>query len=285
MLVLVSGLVGLLGRFLFRVQSDLTAEGLEEGELVDLASRGEEAGNLVPAERELLEAVFELDDITVSRLMTPRPDVFSLDIDTPWSEMIQQIRDTGFSRIPIFEGSEDGMLGVLLVKDLLRHLSRPPESLRDLSRLLMPPVYVPASKAADQMLTEFLERKSHMAFVVDEHGTLTGLITLDDLLSELVGELLDQGDDQTEDVDAIRPGRLSVRATMDIEDFAEETGISLPEGDYHTVGGFVFHELGRLPRRGDVVRWEGHRFFVGSMEGRRIGSVLVDLAEPTREAL
>lgn len=272
--VIVAGLVGGLARALFRVESTSLTEGLEEVELVDLASQGEEAGNLVQTERELLEAVFDLDDISISRLMTPRPDVFSLDLETPWEELIAAIRDAGFSRIPIYSGSEDQIEGVLLVKDLLRHREVPPGPLQ-LRSLLMPAVYVPASKAADQMLDEFLERKTHIAFVVDEHGTFTGLVTLDDLLSELVGELLDHGDEVTDDVENLRAGRLAVRANMDIEDFTEETGIALPEGEYHTVGGFVFHELGRLPQEGDVVERDGHRFEVGEMDGRRISEVLV----------
>ncbi|MCO4743795.1 MAG: HlyC/CorC family transporter [Proteobacteria bacterium] len=276
--IVVAGIVGGLARWLFRVEPNALADGLEEVELVDLATQGGEAGNLVQAELDLLEAVFELDDQTVSRLMTPRPDVFALDIASAWPDFIGAIRDAAFSRVPIFEGSEDNIVGVLLVKDLLRHLGSPPAGPRQLRSLLLPPVYVPASKAADEMLSEFLARKTHIAFVVDEHGTLTGLITLDDLLAELVGDLLDVGDDTTDGVDKILPGRLSVRATMDVEDFAEETGIILPEGEYHTVGGFVFHELGRLPKDGDVIEHGGHRFLVGSMEGRRIGSVLVDLS-------
>ncbi|TNE91224.1 MAG: HlyC/CorC family transporter [Deltaproteobacteria bacterium] len=274
--VVVAGVVGGLARVLFQVRGGSLTGGLEETELVDLASQGEEAGNLVQTERELLEAVFELDDLSVSRLMTPRPDVFALELETPWEDLIAAVREAGYSRIPIYSGSEDQIEGVLLVKDLLRHREVPPGPLQ-LRSLLMPAVYVPASKSADQMLAEFLERKTHIAFVVDEHGTFTGIITLDDLLSELVGELLDDGDVDTEDVDSVHPGRLAVRANMDIEDFEEETGIVLPEGEYHTVGGFVFHELGRLPQEGDTVEVHGHRFQVGEMDGRRIAEVYIDL--------
>ena len=111
-----------------------------------------------------------------------------------------------------------------------------------------------------------------MAFVVDEHGTLVGLVTLDDLLGELLGE--DDDTDESE-IARLRPDALTVKASIDVEDFVEETGIALPDGDYHTLGGFVFHELGRLPRKGDSVAFGDHRFVVAKMEGRRIAEVIV----------
>lgn len=138
--------------------------------------------------------------------------------------------------------------------------------------MLLPPVFVPSSKSADSMLREFLERRFHMAFVVDEHGTFVGLVTLDDLLAELLGE-----DDETFDTEIarLRPDALTVKASIDVDDFVEETGIELPAGDYHTLGGYVFHALGRLPRKGDHVTHGEHRFVVAKMEGRRIAELIV----------
>ena len=162
----------------------------------------------------------------------------------------------------------------LLVKDLLRHRKHPPAGPRQLRSLLLPPTFVPATKSADDMMREFLERRLHMAFVVDEHGTLVGLITLDDLLDELLGDELEDSEEISE-IRNIRPNAITVRAAMDIEDFEEETGIHIPDGDWHTLGGFVFHELGRLPAQGDTVTWEGYRFVVSAMEGRRIETLEV----------
>jgi putative hemolysin len=126
------------------------------------------------------------------------------------------------------------------------------------------------------MLREFMQRGQHMAFIADEHGTLLGIVTLDDLLAELVGELLDDDDDdEVEEIERSGTGECVVKASMDIEDFTTETNIALPEGDYHTVGGFVFHRLGRLARRGDVVEVERARLTVAEVDGRRILAIRV----------
>lgn len=249
--------------------------GLAEDELRMLVDRGAAAGQVDPLERELIEAVFDFDEITVERLMTPRPDLFAVPLTLPWPELVRQAHAAGFSRIPVYGERTDDILGVLLLKDLLKHRRVPPAGPRQLRSLLLPPIFVPGSRSADAMLGEFLERKLHMAFVVDEHGALIGLITLEDLLAELMAEL--DGPTDEAEIARLSPEHLTVKASVDLEDFAEQTGIALPDGDgsYHTVGGFVFHELGRLPRPGDTVLHEGHAFTVLAMEGRRIADVAV----------
>lgn len=251
----------------FGVDPGTAETGLEEDELLVLVDRSEEVDQ---SERDIIEAVFDFDDLTVERVMTPRPDMDAISISTPWPELLDFVRQTNHSRVPVYSKRPDDIVGVLLIKDLLRHRHRPPRSPRQLYSLLLSPTFVPASKSADDMLESFLARKFHMAFVVDEHGTLVGLVTLDDLLIELLGE----SDDTDElDVAQARPDHLSVKASIDIEDFHEETDIAVPEGDYHTLGGFVFHELGRLPEAGDVVRTDTHQFEVAEMDGRRITEI------------
>ena len=174
---------------LMGVPDEQEASGIVEEDLLGILDKGTETGAVDQKEIELIESVFELDDITVSRLMTPRPDIDALDIDTPWSEVLLACKSIEWSRIPIYEDRSDNIVGVLLVKDLLGvPLSEPKDSNR-LRSLMLQPSFVPSSKTAEDMLAEFTNLKSHMAFVVDEHGTLTGLVTLDDLLEELVGEL------------------------------------------------------------------------------------------------
>jgi CBS domain containing-hemolysin-like protein len=269
-----SALIGTLGRML-GADHELQ-EGVAEEELMVYVDRGAATGELDPMERDMIEAVFEFDDLTVERLMTPRPDMFTLPVATPWEALLQAVREAGHSRIPVTGATADDIVGVLLLKDLLKYRRAPFSGPRQLRSLLLPPVFVPASKAADSMLREFLERRYHMAFVVDEHGTLVGLITLDDLLEELLGE---DEDTEESEIARLRPDALTVKASIDVEDFAEETGIALPEGDYHTVGGFVFHQLGHLPRKGDAVVLGGHRFVVSQMEGRRIAELVVHTAQ------
>jgi CBS domain containing-hemolysin-like protein len=248
------------------------ADALAEDELLVYVDRSAETGAIDPLEREIIEAVFEFDHLTVERLMTPRPDMVALSLGQPWSEMLERVASAPFSRLPALSARGDDVVGVLLVRDLLRLRRRPPDGPIQLRSLLLPPVFVPASKSAESMLREFLDRKFHMAFVVDEHGTLVGLVTLDDLLSELIQEL--DGEPDAEGI-AIAQGALLVQGAIDLDDFREETGIETPPGDYHTLAGLVFHHLGRLPRRGDAVDLGRHRFTVRSMEGRRVTEVAV----------
>ncbi|MCB9687319.1 MAG: HlyC/CorC family transporter [Alphaproteobacteria bacterium] len=257
-------------------------ESVAEEELLVYVDRGMQQGELDPNERDIIEAVFEFDDLVVKRLMTPRPDIFSVPLNTPWQELLRLARAQGYSRIPVTGASPDDVIGVLLLKDLLKFRARPLDNPKQLRALLLPPVLVPDTKPADGMLREFLERRFHMAFVVNEHGTLVGLVTLDDLLGELLGT--EEDDPENLEIDRNRPGTMTVKASVDLEDFAEETGIELPMDDgYVTLGGFVFHQLGRLPRKGDVVSHGAHEFVVGKMEGRRVAEILVTTREATSE--
>jgi putative hemolysin len=269
-------LVSLLARP-FRVSPVSDDEGLDEEEIRTLIDQTTESGDIQAREKEIIHAVFEFDEIIVGRLMTPKPDIFSIPIQIDWRELVRKCHQTGYSRIPVYSRRSDNIIGVLLVKDLLKYRDNPLQGPRQLRSLLLPPTFVPQSKSAGDMMEEFLKRQFHMACVVNEHGTLTGLITLDDLLASLVGELLDEGEPDEGEVQAAEPGQFIVKAAMDVDDFAEEVGFELPVGEYHTVGGFVFHQLGSLPHRGDTVEWGGRRFQVKTMDGRRIAEVVVEL--------
>jgi len=266
----VSGIVRS-GARLFKVVEAAEDERLQEDEILDMIEESAAHGDVDRREHEIVEAVFEFDDLTVARVMTARPDIFSVPLTTSWDRLLKDCRDAGFSRAPVYRTRTDDIIGVLLIRDLLSYRSAPTNVARELHSLLLPPVFVPGSKRADVMLKEFLDKKFHMAFVVNEHGTLVGLVTLDDLLAEL----LDHETDEDDEIEEIRPGTLAVKAWMDVDDFAEESGIALPSGDYNTIGGYVFHALGRLPRVGDTVTLGTARFVVGSMDGRRIAEVRV----------
>lgn len=277
-----AGLVTTLSRLAGVRPGRRRAGPLREEDFLHLVDGAAQGGAVDETEREIIQAVFELDDLPVSRLMTPKPDIFSVALDTPWEALLEACRDARFSRVPVWGESEEDVLGVLLVKDLLRHRLDPPRTPEALRDLLLPPVFVPSTKVADEMMREMITRRIHMAFVVDEHGTLMGLLSLDDLIIELVGEIHDDRED-SEDIEARADASLVVRAGVDVEDFATETAIVVPQGDYHTLGGFVAHELGRVPDEGDEVEAAGHRFTVVEMEGRRIVTlevVRVDEGDP-----
>lgn len=270
--IVFAGLVNIIVRA-FGADPERYSSALGTAELLELVGSGAASGALDELERDIIEAVFEFDDITVERLMTPRTEMFSLPLTLSWEELLKRAAESGHTRIPIQGGRSDDIIGVLLLKDLLKHRKHPPAGPRQLRALLLPTVFVPSTKSADAMLAEFLEQGFAMAFVVDEHGTLVGLVTLDDLLSELMGEL-DNEDPDKEDTGPLG-GPWLLDGALDAEDFRDQTGIDLPDGEYNTLGGFVFMQLGRLPAPGDVVSWANHQFVVREMDGRRISMVHV----------
>lgn len=255
---------------------------LQEDQLRTLIDQGRETGVIQPMEQEIIHRVFEFGDLPVSRIMTPRPDIFSLSVTTPWPELLEEIRAARYSRVPVWQGNPDNIVGVLLVKDLLRHRDAPPSHARQLLKLLHPAMFVPPSKRAQDLLREFRAKNNHMAVVVDEHGSIAGLATLDDLLTELVGEVLDETDVDEKDAVQVQDNVWTVKAGIDIEDFDARFDLTLPEGDYTTLGGFVFHQLGAAPQKGDEVEWNGVRFHVSGVDGRRITEVTVTFLSEER---
>ena len=253
---------------------------LREAQLRTLIDEGRQAGNLEAAEQEMLHKVFEFGDLSVHRLMTPRPDIESVRLTTPWPQLLAELRQLQNSRVPVWHLGPDDYQGVLVVKKLLPYLRRiqaggQPPSPSELRSLLLPCRYVPTTKRAEDMLREFRTERFHMAIVVDEHGNIVGLVTLDDLLSELVGELLDEDDDADPEVTAVDSDIFTVRAGMDVEDFADRFGVSIPEGEYTTVGGFILTQLGELPDQGAEVVWGGLRFVVSEVTDRRVTELSV----------
>lgn len=270
--VVVAGVVALLARP-FGVTRHAPDREVGEEEFLAFVEQGEEQGIVGEEERELIEAVFDLDDLPVARVMTPKPDVFSVPIDIGWDDLLAACQDARFSRVPVWEDSPDNVIGVLLLKDLLRHRRQTLQSVEQLRRVLLPPVFVPSSKPANEMMKEMLKRRFHMAFVVDEHGTVVGLVSLDDLIIELVGEIEDEPspeelDDVRRDGDGWR-----VRASVGLDDLADLTGVALPTGEYHTVAGFLLEALGRIPDPGDEVAHERWTLTVLGVEDRRIVDV------------
>ena len=252
---------------------------MHEAHLRALVDHGYEVGTIKPMEKDVIERVFEFGDIAVSRLMTPRPDMVLLDLATPWTDLLEIVRQNGLSRIPVWSGSRDNIIGILIVKDLLPLLAeQAPPSPRRLQRLLHPPQFIPATKRAGDLLAEFRRGKVHQSLVVDEHGMLVGLVTLDDLLAELVGEVVEEIDeDVTSDVVAVTEGVYTVRGQIDIDDFAARFHHTLPPGEYTTLGGFLANQLGAVPSEGDQLQIDGLRFTVVAVDKNRVKRVRVHL--------
>ena len=262
-------------------------EVYSEAELKMLLSRSTEEGQLERQEQEMLYKVFDFADKEVSAVMVPRPEVVALSIEMPPEEALAAVIDSPYTRYPVYRDSLDEIVGVLHVRDLFSALVDRGIAGVQLEQLLRPAHIVPETKDLAALLTEFRRTNQHMAVVVDEYGELEGIVTLEDLLEETVGEIEDEFDLPDESIERLEDGRVRVHGTFPIDDFNEQFGVSLPIEDYHTLGGLVFGMLGRAPEPGDEVEHDGIRFTVLTIEGSRIERLEVQLPpqEPNEERL
>jgi putative hemolysin len=248
-----------------------------EAELKMLLSRSTEEGELEQQEQEMLYKVFDFADKEVSAVMVPRPEVVALSIDLPPEEALAAVIESPYTRYPVYREALDKMVGILHVRDLFSALVDRGIAGVQLEQLLRPAYIVPETKDLAALLAEFRKANQHMAIVVDEYGDLEGIVTLEDLLEEIVGEIEDEFDLPDESIEHLDNGCLRIHGTFPIDDFNEQFNRSLPIEDYHTIGGFVFGLLGRAPEPGDEVKADGTRFKVLEVEGSRIERLEVEL--------
>ena len=255
---------------------------ISEEDIKAVIETGEEQGVLDVEERDMLHSVFALGDKQVHEVMVPRTDIVAIDVNTPPQEVLESVVRAGHSRIPVYEGSSDQIIGVLYVKDLFRRLARGEKDVT-VRPFLRPAQFVPETKKVDELLREMQRAKVHIAIVVDEYGGTAGLVTIEDLVEEIVGEIRDEYDVERELVLPVSEHEAVMDARVPFSEVQETFGIDSPEGvdEFDTLGGFVTHELGRLPKVGETVNSNGVKFVVESVDGRRIGRVRV-IREPAR---
>ncbi|RCJ16213.1 hypothetical protein A6S26_33710 [Nostoc sp. ATCC 43529] len=254
-----------------------TEPQVTEEEIKILIEQGTEAGTFEEAEQDMVERVFRLGDRPVSYLMTPRPDIVWLDLDDSAEENRQKMVDSAYSRYPVCQGGLDNVLGVIPVTDLLARSFRGEQL--DLTVGLRQPVFVPESTRGLKVLELFKQTVTHMALVVDEYGVIQGLVTLNDIMSEIVGDVPStDGQDQPQAVQR-EDGSWLLDGMLPVEEFLElfdmEEWESEERGSYQTLGGFVITHLGRIPAAADHFEWEGMRIEVMDMDGNRVDKVLV----------
>ncbi len=247
---------------------------LSEREFRALVDVGEEAGTLDAGEKTLIHNIFEMTDQRAGEIMTPLADVFMVPAALPWADLLAQIGRYRRSRIPVFEGERQNVTGILYAKDLLSPVAEGATEL-DWCALAVPPVVVPTSKKLPLLLRRFQQRKVHLALVVDEFGEVVGIITLEDVLEELFGEIMEEHDRREREVVPGPGGSHRVAGKMPIHRFNERFGTALPDEEWDTVAGLLLHEFGRLPSRGDAIVLGGHRFAVERLKGIRIVEVVV----------
>jgi CBS domain containing-hemolysin-like protein len=255
-----------------------------EAELKMLVSESTERGEIEAGEQEMLYKVFEFADKEVADVMVPRPEVVALALDMPPEQALQAVLDSPYTRYPVYRESLDEIVGVLHVRDLIEAMvERGIASVR-IEDIVRPAYMVPETKDLAALLTEFRRTNQHMAIVINEYGAMEGIVTLEDLLEEIVGEIEDEFDLPDETVERIDDDTVRIDGTFPIDDFNEQFGTALPQEDYHTIGGFVFGLLGRAPERGDVVEHDGARFHVDEVEGSRIQRLTVTFLRQAEEA-
>jgi putative hemolysin len=250
---------------------------ISEAELRTLVDVGAREGVVDRTEREMIHKVFELEDTLVREVMVPRPDMFCLDVATPTAEILPLLREQLHSRVPVFEETVDQIVGVLYTKDLLPYLRGLPGD-SDLRGYLHPPYFVPESKRVDALLREFQAKKLHLAIVVDEYGGTAGLVTLEDLLEELVGEIRDEFDEEERLIQKVDAATYRVSGKLPIDELNAATGLSLPNESFDTVGGWVLDLFGRVPHKGEKAQTSEVSVAVEKVQRTRVVEVLVKLS-------
>ena len=245
-------------------------------ELRILVEQSQEGGVLESTDATLIEGVFEFSEKNAREVMTPRTEIDALAIDATLDETLSMVEESGRSRYPVYEDSIDNIVGLVLAKDLIPILRAPPP---DFSlRSIMRPVHVvPGSREVEEVLADFKRLKEQLAIVLDEYGGTAGLVTMEDLLEEIVGEILDEYDEPPDVPERAGADLIIVPGSSNISELNERFGLSVPDDSYTTIGGFVFGALGRLPLAGDRTTAGGAVFTVREMDGRRIDSLAVDL--------
>jgi CBS domain containing-hemolysin-like protein len=244
-----------------------------EEELITFVEVVEEQGEIKEEEREMIQSVFELDETSASEIMTPRADMFVVDVGAPLD--LKAIAESGFTRIPVIEGDIDHVVGILNIKDIFMHQATT-ETPVNIRAIMRPPYFVPENKKLDRMLHQFKARKNHMAIIVDEHGGVSGLITLEDALEELVGEIRDETDKEEPHIISKKPKEWIVLGKSEIEEANEKLGMQIPETrEYDTFSGFILERIGRIPEEDEVFSIDGYKVTVLEMDGNRIKRYLV----------
>jgi CBS domain containing-hemolysin-like protein len=239
-------------------------------------------GAIEEPERRMIRAIINLEETSVHEIMVPRIDIAAVPTEATLQDVIGIIMEKGYSRVPLYEETIDNVVGVLYAKDIMKYLAsggtdRSAVNLRDLAR---PPFFVPESKKVDELLADMRANRVHMGIVVDEYGGTAGLVTIEDLLEEIVGEIEDEYDREEPTVEKINENEVVVDARVGIDDLNELLGLDIEGEDFDTVGGFVYHHLGKIPTVGEEVQADGVRLRVLSVAGRRIKKVQVRKEPP-----
>ncbi len=270
---------------LFGFDPNASEESVTEEEIRMMVDVGEEKGVIENTQKEMINNIFEFDDMCVCDIMTHRTDMVALDSEEPIADVVSLAIEHGYSRIPVYEEELDNVIGIAYIKDLLKYVGGNLPKTKKMKDIVREAFYVPQSLSCAKLFTEMSERHVQMAIVVDEYGGTAGLITLEDLLESIVGNIQDEYDKEDEEILKIDENTFTIDGTTDIEEVMDILEVEIPDGEYDTLGGFIISLLGYLPKEGETteVDYKNVHFTVLNIEDRRIGKVRVELSEENEE--
>ncbi len=252
---------------------------ITEEELKKLVLAGRQEGTLEETELKMLHSVFEFDETVVREIMVPRTDVVALEVSSSFSQVMKLARRTGLSRIPVHEEKLDNIVGILNIKDFITRLEESEREDFDLRQLVRAPYFVPESKRVNKLLANFRRHRVHMAVVVDEYGGTSGIVTLEDVLEEIVGEIEDEYDDQRQWIEGLEEGSYLVDARIDLDDLEESLELQLPTQKYDSLGGMIIEEMGKIPAEGEKIEYQGNEYYVAEANQKKVKKVKMVLED------
>ncbi len=245
-----------------------------EKEIQSIIDDGEEKGLIDPQSGEMIQSILEFRDTIVREVMIPRTEMVAIKIESSIQEILEVTERYGHTRIPVYSGDPDNIIGILNVKDLLRFWSKDINE-KDILSILRKPYYIPETKNTQMLLHELKQNKYHMAIVIDEYGGTSGLVTLEDLIEEIVGEIHDEHDSPEEPIKELSDGYYLIDGRTEIEDIERHFDVNLPEGKYETLGGFILHEIKRIPATGELITAGVFEIIIDSSDERSIKKVKI----------
>ncbi len=264
---------------LFGIDPNADEENVTEEEILMMVDVGEEKGVIENAQAEMINNIFEFDDIDAGDIMTHRVDMTAVEADEPVSEVVKVAIEDGYSRIPVYDDDPDNIVGIVYIKDLLPYIGKEVPTDKTIREVMREAYFVPETKKCGELFAEMSEKRVQIAIVVDEYGGTAGLLTLEDIVESIVGSIQDEYDTEEEEIAKINDTTFTVDGTTDLDEINELVGADIPEGDYDTIAGFIISELGYLPKDGDMdtVELDNLKFTIIEVEDKRISKVRIDI--------
>jgi magnesium and cobalt transporter len=264
---------GILARIMRAFRKNSLSPAEIEEEIADLIDHGAESGAITQLSGAMLHSIFDFNDIVSRKIMTPRIAVVGVDHLATIAEVIETVRTDGYSRLPVYKGDLDHIVGFLMVKDLLSHWGADPSSPIP-SELIRPVILVHGNRKIGDVLSELRHKKSHLAVVLDEYGGTAGLLTMEDVIEEIIGDIHDEHDQEEEDdIRELAPGVYLANGQTSISDLNDRLASPIPEGDYDTLGGFLTDQVSRVPDPDEQIQFEDYVFHVKAADGRKVDAV------------